>query len=144
MLKTIFDKNIVSLFIKVIQKKGNKEPNEKMLKNVFSYIKKVNKKNPLFVFLNALERSKPFCEIKSLKISGSNYKIPVEIKSERQKTLVLKWVFLNSLKRSDFLFKTNLSKEIIDTFNVISKTIKTCDEFHKMAESNKVFIQFRN
>ena len=144
MLKTIFDKNIVSLFIKVIQKKGNKELNEKMLKNVFSYIKKVNKKNPLFVFLNALERSKPFCEIKSLKISGSNYKIPVEIKSERQKTLVLKWVFLNSLKRSDFLFKTNLSKEIIDTFNVISKTIKTCDEFHKMAESNKVFIQFRN
>ena len=144
MLKTIFDKNIVSLFIKVIQKKGNKESNEKMLKNVFSYIKKVNKKNPLFVFLNALERSKPFCEIKSLKISGSNYKIPVEIKSERQKTLVLKWVFLNSLKRSDFLFKTNLSKEIIDTFNVISKTIKTCDEFHKMAESNKVFIQFRN
>jgi len=144
MLKTIFDKNIVSLFIKVIQKKGNKEPNEKMLKNVFSYIKKVNKKNPLFVFLNALERSKPFCEIKSLKISGSNYKIPVEIKSERQKTLVLKWVFLNSLKRSDFLFKTNLSKEIIDTFNVISRTIKTCDEFHKMAESNKVFIQFRN
>lgn len=144
MQKSTFDKNIIASFIKVIQKRGNKEINEKTLKGVFSYIKKINKKNPLFIFLNALEKCKPFCEIKSLKISGSSYKVPVEIKSERQKTLVLKWIILNSLKKSDFLFKINLSKEIIDTFNVMSKTIKTCDEFHKMAESNKVFIQFRN
>ena len=144
MLKTTFDKNIVSLFIKIIQKKGNKELNEVMLRNVFCYIKKTSKQNPLLVFLKAIEKSKPFCEIKSLKISGSNYKIPVEIKSERQKVLILKWLFSNSIKRSDFLFKVNLSKEIVDTVNTISKTIKTCDEFHKMAEANKVFIQFRN
>ena len=124
MQKSTFDKNIISLFIKVIQKKGNKEINEKTLRGAFSYIKKINKKNPLFIFLNALEKCKPFCEIKSLKISGSNYKIPVEIKSERQKTFVLKWILLNSFKKSDSLFKINLSKEIIDTFNVISKTIK--------------------
>jgi small subunit ribosomal protein S7 len=137
-------KNILSSFIKVLQKNGIKESSELVLKDVFSIIKKTTKKSPFILFRDALEKAKPFCEIKSIRISGTNYKVPVEIKPERQKTLVFKWIILNTLKKSDLTLRINLAKEFIDTANLVSKTIKMCDDFHKTAESNKIYIQFRN
>ena len=138
-------KHILTSFIKILQKKGSKESSELIFKNVLSIIKKNTYKNPLFILKSALDKSKPFCEVKSIRISGSNYKVPIEIKPERQKTLVIKWIILNSLKKNDLGgLSFSLAKEIIDTFNLTSKTIKMCDDFHKVAESNKIYIQFRN
>nr|YP_010577911.1 ribosomal protein S7 [Cryptomonas pyrenoidifera]UZP15131.1 ribosomal protein S7 [Cryptomonas pyrenoidifera] len=137
-------KYIITSFIKVLQKTYSKESSEIILKNSFSYLKKSTKKEPLYIFKDAFNKSKPFCEVKSIRISGTNYKVPVEVDSYRQKTLVFKWIISNSIKRSDFCLSINLAKEILDTCDLNSKTIKMCDDFHKIAESNKVYIQSRN
>jgi len=63
---------------------------------------------------------------------------------DRQKTLVFRWIILNSIKKSELSLSLNLAKEIIDTCDFNSKTIKMCDDFHKTAESNKIYIQSRN
>jgi small subunit ribosomal protein S7 len=138
------NKYILISFIKILQKNGKKELSELTLKNTFSVLKKLNKLNPLFIFKEAVYRSKPFCEVKSIRISGTNYKVPVEIKLKRQISLVFKWLIINALNKSDLPLPLNLAKELIDTYNLNSKTIKMCDDFHKMAESNKIYVQFRN
>jgi small subunit ribosomal protein S7 len=111
---------------------------------MLSILKKKSRKEPLIFFKDVLNRSKPFCEVKSIRISGTNYKVPVEIRSGRQKMLALKWILLNSIKKLESPLSNSLAKEFMDTYNLNSKTIKMCDDFHKIAESNKIYMQFRN
>lgn len=137
-------KYIVISFVKTLQKNGLKESSELVFKNMLSILKKKSKKEPLIFFRDVLNKSKPFCEVKSIRISGTSYKVPVEIRSERQKILALKWILLNSSKKLELPLSNSLAKEIFDTYNLNSKTIKMCDDFHKIAESNKIYMQFRN
>ena len=131
-------------FIKTLQKNGSKESSELIFKSMLCVLKKKSKKEPLIFFKEVINKSKPFCEVKSIRISGTNYKVPIEIKSGRQKILALKWIILNSSKKIELPLSNSLAKEFIDTYNLTSKTIKMCDDFHKIAESNKIYIQFRN
>ena len=135
---------IILSFVRILQKNGSKESSELIFKNVLSILKKKSKKEPLIFFKEVIDKSKPFCEVKSIRISGTNYKVPVEIKSGRQKVLALKWVISNSSKKLESSLANCLAKEFIDTYNLTSKTIKMCDDFHKIAESNKIYMQFRN
>jgi small subunit ribosomal protein S7 len=127
-----------------LQKNGSKETSELIFKTVLSIVKKKSKKEPFIFFKEVIDKSKPFCEVKSIRISGTNYKVPVEIKSGRQRILAFKWIMLNSFKKLDLPLSQSLAKELIDTYNLTSKTIKMCDDFHKTAESNKIYMQFRN
>lgn len=137
-------KYITISFVKTLQKNGLKESSELIFKNMLSILKKKSRKEPLVFFKEVINRSKPFCEVKSIRISGTNYKVPVEIRSERQKILALKWILLNSSKKLELPLSNSLAKEFIDTYNLNSKTTKMCDDFHKIAESNKIYMQFRN
>ena len=137
-------KYVMVSFVRTLQKNGSKESSELIFKNMLSILKKNSKKEPLVFFKEVINRSKPFCEVKSIKISGTNYKVPVEIKSGRQKILALKWIILNSSKKLELPLSNSLAKEFIDTYNLTSKTIKMCDDFHKIAESKKIYMQFRN
>jgi len=134
----------IALFVRTLQKNGSKETSELIFKTVLSIVKKKSKKEPFIFFKEVIDKSKPFCEVKSIRISGTNYKVPVEIKSGRQKILALKWLVLNSSKKLELPLSNSLAKEFIDTNNLTSKTIKMCDDFHKIAESNKIYMQFRN
>lgn len=137
-------KYIMVSFVRTLQKNGSKESSELIFKNMLSTLKKKSKKEPLIFFKEVIDKSKPFCEVKSVRISGTNYKVPVEIKSGRQKILAFKWIILNSSKKLELSLSQSLAKEFIDTYNLTSKTIKMCDDFHKTAESNKIYMQFRN
>ncbi len=143
-MKNNYFKYILTVFTKVLQKTYVKESSEIIFKDTFRILKKITKKEPLSIFKDAINKSKPFCEVKSVRISGTNYKIPVEISLDRQKTLVFRWIIMNSIKKSELSLSLNLAKEIIDTCDLNSKTIKMCDDFHKTAESNKIYIQSRN
>ena len=134
----------IALFVRTLQKNGSKETSELIFKTVLSIVKKKSKKEPFIFFKEVIDKSKPFCEVKSIRISGTNYKVPVEIKSGRQRILAFKWIMLNSSKKLDLPLSQSLAKELIDTYNLTSKTIKMCDDFHKTAESNKIHMQFRN
>lgn len=143
-MKNNYFKHILTIFTRVLQKTYVKESSEIILKDTFRILKKMTKKEPLSIFKDAIDKSKPFCEVKSVRISGTNYKIPVEISLDRQRTLVFRWIITNSIKKSELSLSLNLAKEIIDTCDLNSKTIKMCDDFHKAAESNKIYIQSRN
>ena len=131
-------------FVRTLQKNGSKESSELIFKSMLSALKKKSKKEPLVFFREVINKSKPFCEVKSIRISGTNYKVPVEIKLGRQKILALKWIISNSSKKLDIPLSNSLTKEFIDTYNLTSRTIKMCDDFHRIAESNKIYMQFRN
>jgi small subunit ribosomal protein S7 len=114
------------------------------LKLSFSNLKKLKQVNPLILFLDFIKKARPFCEVKSLRIRGSIKKIPVIIKQNRQKGLVLRWLLTNTIGRNEKTIVEALSKELIDTIALQSRTMKACDEMHKSAELNKIFIQSKN
>jgi len=135
---------IVLNFLKIYLTNGNKEISENILRHSFSLLKKIKKTNPIDIISSNVELIKPFCEIKSLKIGGSNYKVPTEIHPIRQRVLAIKFLVLNSLKRNENSACRRITMEIFDTSFLSSQSIKNCDDIHKIAEANKVYIQYRN
>lgn len=137
-------KRLILNYLKILLWEGKQEKAENVLKLSFALIKQLQSKNPLIVLLDCVKKAQPFCEVKSLKIKGNVHRVPVEIKHGRQKSLVFRWLLTNASTRSEHTFVESLSKEIIETTNLQSKTIKTCDEMHKIAEVNKIFTQLKN
>jgi len=144
MSMNIKKKLLISAYLKLFLKQGKQGKTEKLLKLSFSNIKKIKQRNPLILFLDFIKKARPFCEVKSLRIRGSIQKIPVIIKQTRQKSLVLRWLLTNTVNRSEKTIVESLSKELIETGALQSRTIKICDEMHKSAELNKIFIQFKS
>jgi small subunit ribosomal protein S7 len=142
MLMLIKKKNLFSKFLKTFVKQGKKEKTEKKLKLSTALIKKVGKINPLIILLDFIKKVRPFSIIIFLKINGSFQKIPIEIKQNRQKCLILRWLIMNSNKRSENSIVEALSKELLETTNYHSRTIKFCNDTHKIAEANKTFTKF--
>ncbi|YP_001874793.1 ribosomal protein S7 (mitochondrion) [Hemiselmis andersenii] len=137
-------KLLISTYLKLFLKKGKQGKTEKLLKLSFSHIKKIKQLNPLILFLNFIKKARPFCEVKSLRVRGSIQKIPVIIKQNRQKSLVLRWLLTNTVTRNEKTIVESLSKELIETVALQSRTIKVCDEMHKLAELNKIFIPLKS
>jgi len=135
---------IVLNFLKFYLANGNKEVSENIMKHSLAILKKIKKTNPISVISSSVEIVKPFCEIKSLKIGGSNYKVPTEIHPVRQRVLAIKFIVSNSNKRNEKFASYRVAMEIFDTFSLSSQSIKKCDDVHKIAEANKVYIQYRN
>jgi small subunit ribosomal protein S7 len=144
MNRNIKKKLLISAYLKLFLKQGKQGKTEKLLKLSFSNLKKLKQVNPLILFLDFIKKARPFCEVKSLRIRGSIKKIPVIIKQNRQKGLVLRWLLTNTIGRNEKTIVEALSKELIDTIALQSRTMKACDEMHKSAELNKIFIQSKN
>lgn len=137
-------KFLISKYTKLFITQGKKEKIERLLRLSFSLIKQIKKTNPLIVLLDFIKKTRPFCEVKNLRIKGSIHRIPVEIKQIRQKNLILRWLLSNSVIRNEKTIVQSLSKELLETTNLQSKTFKLCNETHKIAEANKIFTQFKN
>lgn len=137
-------KRLILNYLKIMLWDGCQEKAEKTLKLSFALIKQLQSKNPLIILLECVKKAQPFCEVKSLKVKSNVHRVPVEIKHARQKSLVFRWLLTNAGGRSEPTLVESLSKEIIETTTLQSKTIKTCDEMHKIAEVNKIFTQFKN
>lgn len=131
-------------FLRLLLKCGNKATSENRIRVGLSILKNTKKQNALCAFLLAIDIVKPFCEIKKIKISGSNHKVPVEVSSTRQRMLGLKFLATNTVKRSERSISKRISNEISDTLALSSQSVKNSDEMHKVAEVNKIYIQYRN
>ena len=127
-------------FVKILQKKGLKELAELTIKESLSILKKDIKKHPIIIFVLSLTKLKPFCQIKSIKISGNIYKIPVEITKNKQQTIILKWIIFNVLQNSKLSLKKKITKEIIDSLNRKIERTKNILLRNEM----KVFIYYRH
>ena len=106
-------------------------------------VKEQTGQDPLEVFTKALENISPVLEVKSRRIGGQNYQVPIEVRPERKQTLALRWLVKYSRLRSDKTMDVKLAKEIMDAANGLGGACKKRDEMHKMAEANKAFAHYR-
>lgn len=107
------------------------------------FAQKVNVENPLDAFEQALENAKPSLEVKSRRIGGATYQVPVEIAPDRRTAMAMRWIISNSRGKVGRSMKDGLAQELHDCFNNQGATIKKKDDTHRMAEANKAFAHYK-
>jgi small subunit ribosomal protein S7 len=138
----VFKDEVVTKFINSMMKHGKKAAAEKAFYGAMEEITKQGG-DPLETFKNALDNAKPMLEVKSRRVGGSNYQVPVEIRPERRQALAIRWLIEFSRTRSGRSMKERLAGEILDAANKRGATIKRREDVHKMAEANKAFAHYR-
>ena len=139
----IFNSKTITKLINTIMLDGKKSVAETILYNAFDLIKEKTKKEPLEVFNLAIENISPQLEVRSRRVGGSNYQVPVEVSSKRKQTLALRWLIQYARLRNEKTMEEKLANEIIDASNKMGGAVKKREDTHKMAESNKAFAHFR-
>lgn len=135
---------LVAKLIHTIMERGKKSTAQGIVYGAFDIIDKKKKDmEPLEVFIQALENAKPRLEVKSRRVGGATYQVPIEIQHERQVALALKWIVNYSRGRKGVPMKEALAAELLDAFGNSGATIKKRDETHKMAQANKAFAHYR-
>ena len=139
----IYNSKVVTRTINAIMLDGKKGTAQTILYGALDRVKEQTGQDPLEVFNKALENIAPTLEVKSRRIGGQNYQVPVEVRPERKQTLALRWLVKYSRLRSDKTMDVKLAKEIMDAANGLGGACKKRDEMHKMAEANKAFAHYR-
>ena len=134
---------IVAKFMNNLMKDGKKSIAEKIVYGAFDRITSQSKEEPLEVFMKALSEVGPVVEVKSRRVGGATYQVPVEVKSKRSQALALRWLIDASRKRKDKKMSDKIFNEIYDAYQNRGSAIKKKEDTHKMAESNKAFAHFR-
>ena len=134
---------LLTRFMNKMMYDGKKSVAEKIIYTAFDLMKEKAKENPLEVFLKAIETAKPSLEVKSRRVGGATYQVPIEIRAERSETLALRWIIAAARGRSEKSMQNRLANELVDAFNNTGSTIKKKEDTHKMAEANKAFAHFR-
>ena len=139
----IYKSKVVTKLINRIMLDGKKGVAEKILYEAFDKIKEKTGQDPVSVFEKALENIKPQLEVKSKRVGGSNYQVPVEVSETRSQTLGLRWLVNYARLRGGHTMADNLADEIIDASNGTGNAVKKREDTHRMAEANKAFAHYR-
>ena len=134
---------ILTKFMNRIMLDGKKSVSEKIVYGAFDIVFSKTNKKPIEFFYEALNNVKPNLEVKSRRVGGATYQVPMEIRPRRAQTLAMKWIVGSALKRSEKTMKERIANEIIDAHNNKGNAVKKREETHKMAESNRAFSHFR-
>ena len=133
----------VAKFVNVLMLSGKKSVAERIIYGAFDIIADKTGKEPLEVFAQAVNNCKPIVEVKSRRVGGANYQVPVEVRPERRQTLGLRWLTKYTRLRGERTMADRLAKELIDASNNTGASVKKKEDTHKMAEANKAFAHFR-
>jgi len=133
----------VAKFVNKLMYAGKKSVAERIFYSAMDIIKEKTDEEPLVVFTKALENAKPSVEVKSRRVGGANYQVPVEIRQERRDALAVRWIIGFARSRNEKGMQLRLANEIIDASKSTGATIKKKEETHRMAEANKAFSHFR-
>ena len=139
----VYKSTIIPKLINSIMYDGKKTVAEKIIYEAIDKIKTKSKDEPLNVFNEAINNIKPTVEVRSRRVGGATYQVPVEVKSKRSQALALRWLIDASRKRKDKNMSDNIFNEIYDAYQNRGAAIKKKEDTHKMAESNKAFAHFR-
>ena len=139
----VFKSKIITKLINTIMLDGKKSVAESILYNSFEIIKTKTNKDPLAIFNLPMENISPQLEVRSRRVGGSNYQVPVEVSARRKQTLALRWLIQYARLRNEKTMEEKLANEIIDASNKMGGAVKKREDTHKMAESNKAFAHFR-
>ncbi len=139
----IYKSTLVTKLVNSIMLDGKKGVAQRVVYGAFEIVEEKTGKNGLDAFQQAMENIMPSLEIKSRRVGGATYQVPLEVRPERRQTLGLRWITLYSRKRSEKTMKERLAAEIMDACNNIGASVKKREDTHKMAEANKAFSHFR-
>ena len=134
---------VVSRFINKIMMSGKKATAQGIVYDAFERINKQMKTEPLPVFEQAMKNATPALQVKSRRVGGATYQVPMEVSSDRRLTLAIRWILSAANERSGKSFPDKLAGELIDAFNETGAAIRKRDETHKMAEANRAFSHYR-
>ena len=139
----VYKSTIIPKLINSIMYDGKKTVAEKIIYEAIDKIKTKSKDEPLNVFNEAINNIKPTVEVRSRRVGGATYQVPVEVKSKRSQALALRWLIDASRKRKDKNMSDKIFNEIYDAYQNRGAAIKKQEDTHKMAETNKAFAHFR-
>ena len=139
----LYGSKLVTKLINNIMEDGKKGVAQKIVYDAFDIVKEKTGKNPAEAFEEAMEAVMPVLEIKSRRVGGANYQVPMEVRPERRQTLGLRWITTYSRARGEKTMKERLAGEILDALNGAGGAVKKREDVHKMAEANKAFAHFR-
>ena len=139
----IYNSKMVTKLINGIMLDGKKGTAQKILYSALDIVKEKTKSDPIEVLNKAFENIKPALEIKSRRIGGSNYSVPMEVREDRANALTLRWLIQYAKNRTGKGMAENLAAEIIDASNGVGGAVKKREDTHKMAEANKAYAHYR-
>lgn len=134
---------VVSKFMNALMHDGKKSVAENIIYGAFDRISEKSAGDPLKVFHDALENVKPAVEVRSRRVGGATYQVPVEVRADRRQALAIRWLVENARKRSENTMVGRLSGEIMDASNNRGATVKKREDTHRMAEANRAFSHYR-
>ena len=134
---------VVTKFTNGLMRDGKKSVAEKTLYGAFDQIQRKTGQDPLKVFHEAIENVKPAVEVRSRRVGGATYQVPVEVRSARRQTLAIRWLVDTARKRSEVTMTERLSGELLDAANNRGAAVKKREDTHRMAEANKAFSHYR-
>jgi small subunit ribosomal protein S7 len=133
----------VSKFINAVMQSGKKSVAERIVYGAFGIISTKSGKDPLEVFSSAMSNVKPMVEVKSRRVGGANYQVPVEVRPARRAALAMRWLREFARRRSEKSMGQRLAAEMLEASENRGGAVKKRDEVHRMAEANKAFSHFR-
>ncbi len=138
-----YNSQLVTRFINALMKDGKKSLAEKILYDAIDILEAKTKTNGLKVFMKAIDNVKPQVAVKSRRVGGSTYQVPVEVPPHRQLSLSIKWIIGYSRAKSGKTMAQRLADEMLDAYNHRGLAVKKKEDTHKMAEANKAFAHYR-
>ena len=140
----LYQSPLVTKFINTIMSEGKRSTAERILYQSFDLIKERSGDDPLKVFKKALDNVKPALEVKSRRVGGSNYQVPIEVNPNRRLSLAIRWVAGYARGRGDGkTMQEKLANELLDAANLRGGAVKKREDVHRMAEANKAFAHYR-
>ena len=139
-----YNSALVTHLINVIMKSGKKTVAERIVYGAFERVsEKLQKGDPVDLLMGAMENARPKLEVKSRRVGGATYQVPVEISFERQESLALRWIVDAASSRKGTAMREALAAEIIDAYNNTGTVVKKKEDTHKMAQANRAFAHLR-
>ena len=139
----IYNSKLVTKLLNRLMLDGKKGVAQTILYDAFDIVKEKTGNEPLEVFEKALANIKPALEVKSRRVGGANYQVPIEVRADRSQALGLRWLVQYARLRNGHSMAENLANEIIDASNGIGASVKKREDTHRMAEANKAFAHYR-
>ena len=134
---------MVARFMNIIMYDGKKSTAEHIVYGAFDMIESKTRNDPMAMFRRALENARPRIEVKSRRVGGATYQVPVEVRPERATSLAMRWLVLYARARDGKSMREKLANEIIDAANERGETVRKREETHRMADANKAFAHYR-
>ena len=139
----LYNSQLITKFVNVVMKDGKKTVAERILYDALDFIRERTEEDPVKVFKKAVDNVKPAVEVKSRRVGGSTYQVPVEVRPSRRLALSMRWIITSAKSRGEKTMNQRLASELMDAAQNRGGAVKKKEDTHRMAEANKAFAHYR-